>query len=101
MNARIGPNTKPTPNAAPIKPSPWVRVFSVVLSAMAAWAVAMFAPERPSMTRERNNSQSVSAKPSRMKPANVPIWLTTKTGLRPKRSDSRPRIGAPMNCIMG
>ena len=34
--------------------------------------------------------------------AHIPIIvLTSKTGLRPYRSDNRPRIGAPMNCITG
>ena len=45
---------KPRPKAAPIRPNPWVRVFSVVLSVMAAWAVAILAPEMPSMMRDRN-----------------------------------------------
>jgi hypothetical protein len=101
MNAITGPRMNPIPKAAPIKPSPWVRVLSLVLSEMAAWAVEIFAPDRPSMIRETNRRKRVLANPNRIKPARVPSWLITRIGLRPYLSDSRPRMGAPRNCIIG
>jgi hypothetical protein len=38
-----------------------------------------------------------SANPSNRNPKNVPPILTNKTGRRPYRSESRPKIGAAIN----
>ena len=74
---------------------------ALVLSLMAACAVAILAPDMPSMMRERNINHSILAKPSIKKPIKVPIWEMTRTGLRPYLSDNLPKTGAPKNCIIG
>lgn len=43
--------------------------------------------------RPTNSIARFWAKPSTKKPISVPSWLTSKTGLRPKRSLSRPSSG--------
>ena len=47
-----GPRMKPIPNAAPISPIPFARSSCVVVSAMYACAVPMFAPPAPAMMRD-------------------------------------------------
>ena len=61
----------------------------------------------PSITRAANSQASVGANnnasreasPIIKNPIEVPIRLTSNTGLRPTRSESFPRIGANKNCI--
>ena len=47
-----GPSEKPMPNAAPSMPIPLARFSRVVMSLTYAWAVEIFPPEIPSITRD-------------------------------------------------
>ena len=86
---------KPSPNAAPTSPMFFERFSRVVPSAMQAIAVAIFPPLMPSMIApEHQHPVTVVAEPRMRKPMAVPMMLTTSTGLRPTRSEIRPRIGA-------
>ncbi len=82
------------------------RLAGVVTSATYAWAVEMFPPLTPSMTRATYSIASPVdrwakcrsvASPSSVYPAALPSWEKTRTGRRPNRSLSRPRTGAAMN----
>jgi hypothetical protein len=48
----------PSPNAAPMSPMPFARVSAVVVSAMNACAVGMFAPAMPARLRARKSMGS-------------------------------------------
>ena len=89
-----GPSTKPTPKAAPSRPSRRGRSSGGATSVTAAWATDTLAPDAPSMMRPRNSSHSDVAPPVSKLPTAVPNSDTMMTGLRPTRSESRPRSGA-------
>ena len=90
---RAGPATNPTPNAAPSSPNKRARSDGPARSAAAAWATATLAPDAPSMIRPTSNTASPPASPVTRLPTAVPASDTSRTGLRPKRSDTRPHSG--------
>ena len=92
-----GPATNPSPNAAPRSPKSRGRCSAGARSATAAWATDTLAPEMPSSTRPTNSTSSEPASPVSRLPTAVPASDSTRTGLRPTRSDSRPQTGANTN----
>ena len=78
---------------------PLARFSGVVVSAMNACAVGMVAPMMPANDRDTKSSASVFASPKPRYDTNDPKRPIRMTGRRPMRSDSRPHIGAKMNCI--
>jgi hypothetical protein len=67
---------------------------------MYACAVEILPPVIPSRILPRNNIQIVVANPSIRKPIPVPIIDRKRTGLRPCLSESRPRIGEKISCMI-
>ena len=61
---------------------------------MYARAIVMFPPDNPSMIRAANNMARLCAIASITKLTTVPMRLKMRTGRRPYRSESAPRIGA-------
>ena len=92
-----GPATKPTPKAAPSRPSRWARSEGAATSVTAAWATDTDAPEAPSMIRPSSSTQTAPARPVTSEATAVPAIDNTSTGLRPMRSDTRPQMGENTN----
>ncbi len=117
--ATAGPRMKPRFEETASRPKFALRSASDVMSAKYAFATDTLPPVRPSRARARNSTSNGSvsvnrpsagastaasaltgsARATRKIPhdANVPIWLTSSTRLRPTRSDQRPSSGAPIN----
>ena len=93
-----GPTTKPTPNAALSIPRRRGRSSGEARSVTAPWATATLPPDAPSMIRPANSTHSAPAAPVRKLPTAVPNSESSRTGLRPMRSERRPRSGAHTNC---
>ena len=93
-----GPIMNPAPWAAPTLPSPLVRSFSVVISAMYAWATAA-SVAIPAVIRERRSIGNESAKAKKMKLIVEKNMDKRMTGLLPTLSDNRPKRGENMNYI--
>ncbi len=66
---------------------------------MNACAVGMFAPAMPARMRAANSIGSDAARPKARYDTADPSNPARMIGRRPKMSDSRPQIGAKMNCI--
>ena len=64
------------------------------MSAIAPCATATLAPDAPSIARPKNNTHKAPAAPVTTLPIAVPTSEKTMMGLRPMRSETRPRIGA-------
>ena len=93
-----GPTTNPNRNIPPKIPNAWVRCSGVVMSLTTAWATELLPPVRPSNMRARYSHQANGLTAASTFATTVPSKLITSRGLRPIRSDSRPRIGVPTNC---
>ena len=93
---RAGTNPEPERGAragrtaGPAPPAP-------ARSAAAAWATETLAPDAPSTIRPTKSSGKPPASPVKRLPTAVPANDTISTGLRPKRSDTRPQIGDPIS----
>jgi hypothetical protein len=59
----------------------------------------IFPPVIPARIRATKRSVSDWAMPISANPTAVPAMLISKTGRRPNRSDSLPRIGVKMICM--
>ena len=97
-----GPKMNPNPNAMPMSPIRLERSSGSETSAMYALATERFAPQTPAAIREASSSQmepAPQAKANTVYEIQAPVVLMSNTGRRPMRSDSRPHIGAKMNCI--
>ena len=92
-----GPMRNPIPKAMPMSANARERSFGVVTSAMYAWAMERFPAVMPSMARARKTIHRFGAAARIRNPANVPNWLTSSTGLRPRRSESDPSGGPAMS----
>ena len=89
---RARPRTRPrTPR--PSSPNRRARSAGPARSAAAAWATDTLAPEAPSMIRPTSSTARPPARPVSRLPTAVPANDTSRTGLRPKRSDTRPHSG--------
>ena len=62
-------------------------------SAAAAWATETLAPDAPSMIRPTSSTARPPASPVIRLPTAVPASDTSRTGLRPNRSETRPHSG--------
>jgi len=95
---------KPRPKAAPIRPKLFARCSGGVVSEIAACATAMLPPVKPSSAREKKSSgrlRRMTPRANSTYDRHVPISEKSRTGLRPNRSESSPRIGVATNCISG
>ena len=92
-----GPMTKPNPKAAPSRPISRGRCSGAATSATVARATATLAPEAPSMIRPMNSTVREPASPRTRLPSADPTMVTTRTGLRPTRSEIRPQTGDSTN----
>ncbi|CAB4594349.1 unannotated protein [freshwater metagenome] len=95
---RAGPTTNPTPKAAPKSPNSRGRSLGGARSVTAPWATATLAPDAPSKIRPRKRTHNAPAAPVTNDPTAVPSKEIMITGLRPMRSERRPRSGAHTNC---
>jgi len=96
----VGPKIIPRPMAAPSIPTPRARFSGVVVSAMKAIAVGSVADEiTPASARIAMNWNRFCDRPCAVNERANPAMPIRSTGLRPIRSETRPHIGAKMNCI--
>ena len=79
-------------------PKAFARSCGSVTSAIYARAVVMLPPDKPSMMRAANSTNSVRATASIAKLTTVPSRLKIRTGRRPHRSDSTPKAGVASSC---
>src|SRR3989304_7718756 len=94
-----GPKMKPRPKAAPTRPMPFARFSGGVMSAITAGAVGIFAPAMPAKMRAAKSSGNDETDANARYDRNDPNRPARMIGRRPMRSESRPQIGAKMNCI--
>jgi hypothetical protein len=93
-----GPPMKPTANAVPSNPKSRARSLGGATSATDACATETLAPEMPSSTRAKKRIVNDPARPVSTLPTAVPASDSTRTGLRPIRSDTQPQTGANRSC---
>jgi len=105
--------------ATDMRPKLALRSSSLVMSARYALATETLPPVSPSSARPRSSTTSGNGERERAEHGgihlcqradrqgqrdqedshdiSVPIWLSSRIFLRPKRSDQRPNIGAPIS----
>lgn len=99
-----GPIINPKPNVAPMSPNVLALFCGAVMSAIAACATDMFPPVMPSSARAAKSSGKdlkIIPKTNKTYERPVPIFDIIRIGFLPYLSESLPRTGADMNCMIG
>ena len=92
-----GPKMKPKPKDAPMRPNPFARSFSDVVSEITAEATEIFPDVKPSRARARNRKRAFGANAAIKNEIAVPISEMSKSGFLPYLSESLPITGVAKN----
>ncbi|MDZ7592507.1 MAG: hypothetical protein U5L05_17900 [Rubrivivax sp.] len=95
-----GPIATPALVAAESQPSVFARSLGSVASATYAWITPTVPPPAPCTRREKKISSSELEKAKMMYAMPLAAMPTSRAGRRPRRSETRPHIGALTSCAM-